>query len=162
MICVRSVNIFRNECHWNGKQVPYPDLYTPMVFGLWSPSLWHHVDLYAVYQNFRGSYCFHLQGRNEEETSIPKMEVICSSKMLLATYKIMWHHNPEDQNPNFYHYENLKSHTGLHIATDVCVRKFHIYMREIDRINTFNPKFKYACLFLTLLHSGKICEYSLG
>jgi hypothetical protein len=37
-------------------------------------------------------------------------EGTCSSAMLITTYKITWHCNPEDHNPYFHHYENLKSY----------------------------------------------------
>jgi hypothetical protein len=40
-----------------------------------------------------------------------KMKVVCSSKLLVTTYKPRWHHNPEDHNQHLHCCENLKSLT---------------------------------------------------
>jgi hypothetical protein len=45
----------------------------------------------------------------------PKMEVGCSSKMLVSTYKNTWGHNPEDHNLNNGHHENLITYTQLNL-----------------------------------------------
>jgi hypothetical protein len=45
-----------------------------------------------------------------------KMKVICSSKMLVTTYKTTWCQNPEDHNTHFHRHENLKSHIRSRIC----------------------------------------------
>jgi hypothetical protein len=37
-----------------------------------------------------------------------KMKMMCSSKMLLTTYKSTWYHNPEDQDQQLHCCENLR------------------------------------------------------
>jgi hypothetical protein len=57
--------------------------------------------LVGVYQNFRGTYCCHLEGGSTAAaatTTALKMEATCSSKIKVTTKKTTWCHNPEDHN----------------------------------------------------------------
>jgi hypothetical protein len=56
------------------------------------------------YQGLRETYCLHLQG-----LSALKMETICSSKILVSTYKST-RRDPEDKHRHLHNRENLKSH----------------------------------------------------
>jgi hypothetical protein len=55
-----------------------------------------------------------------------KMEVIHSSEISVTTYKITWHHNPEDHDQHLYCHENLKSQTEnvLFVETNVTCCRF--------------------------------------
>jgi hypothetical protein len=38
------------------------------------------------------------------------MQAVASSKILVSIYKITWHHNPEDHNPQFHSCKNLQTY----------------------------------------------------
>jgi hypothetical protein len=42
-----------------------------------------------------------------------KIAAVCSSEILVSTYKFTWRHNPEDQLRHIHRCENLKSHTVM-------------------------------------------------
>jgi hypothetical protein len=67
--------------------------------------------LVGVHQHFRGTYCHHLQSSMMpcSVVAILQMVVIHSSKTLVTTCEITWHHNSEDGTPHSHCHVNLKS-----------------------------------------------------
>jgi hypothetical protein len=74
------------------------------VFILWSSGLCCHVVLQVV-ANISDEPVVSFF------TPTLKTEAIYFFKMLVNTYKTAWQHNPVEDNLNFHHYRNFKSHT---------------------------------------------------
>lgn len=78
-------SMFTYHLHW--------DFRFPLLWkcGMWFSGLWHFVD---GYQHFGGIYHLHIQNI----TCNVKMEVICSSEILVTTYGTTWCYHPKDCN----------------------------------------------------------------
>jgi hypothetical protein len=72
-------------------------------------TIWDLITCILIYgyQCFRATTCFH-------SSFALKMVATNSSQKLAIIYQTTWHHIPEDQNPNAYRGENLRSHMRTH------------------------------------------------